>query len=256
MSGRSNSMERFRRFAESVKNPVVAGLAPYWEAFFLFDGGSYGQALRSLSQGQELLLAYFRGGAALPRVEALMAYEREIMEGFAAVREGRLEEARRRADAATAVWPKSERARLMRDAPLKEAGIRLRAEVLLLEGKPVEAIALMDKEFRPTILGYGAHAFLGYLFQNFPLDQDVVPRAYEKMGETDKAIETYQKLLTFDPRGQDRRMHIPVYHYRLAKLYDSKGLKEQARGEYQNLLEDWKDADADIPELIDAKKRI
>jgi len=249
-------MERFRRFAESVKNPVVAGLAPYWESFFLFDGGSYGQALRSLSQGQELVLVYFRGGAALTRVEALMAYEREIMEGFAAVRKSRLEEARRRAEAAAAAWPKSERARLMRDAPLEEAGIRLRAEVLLLEGKPTEAIALMDKEFKPAILGYGAHVFLGYLFQNLPLDQDIIPRAYEKMGDIDKAIEAYQQLLTFDPRGQDRRMHNPIYHYRLAKLYDAKGLKTQAKAEYQRLLDDWKDADSGIPELVDAKKRL
>jgi len=51
-------------------------------------------------------------------------------------------------------------------------------------------------------------------------------------------------------------MHNPIYHYRLAKLYDAKGLKEQARGEYQKLLEHWKDADAGIPELIDAKKRL
>ena len=29
-------------------------------------------------------------------------------------------------------------------------------------------------------------------------------------------------------------MHNPIYHYRLAKLYDSKGLKEQARVEYQS----------------------
>jgi hypothetical protein len=42
----------------------------------------------------------------------------------------------------------------------------------------------------------------------------------------------------------------------LAKLYDSKRLKDQAKGEYQKLLEHWKDADPGIPELIDAKKRL
>jgi tetratricopeptide (TPR) repeat protein len=76
------------------------------------------------------------------------------------------------------------------------------------------------------------------------------------MGDIDKAIEAYQKLLNFDPKSQDRRMHNPIYHYRLAKLYDAKGLKEQARGEYQKLLEHWKDADPGIPELVDAKKRL
>jgi pentatricopeptide repeat protein len=90
----------------------------------------------------------------------------------------------------------------------------------------------------------------------FPFDQDVLARAYAKLGNIDKAIEAYQKLLTFDPKGQDRRMRVPIYHYRLAKVYDAKGLKEQARAEYRKLLEDWKDADSGIPELTDAKKRL
>jgi tetratricopeptide (TPR) repeat protein len=76
------------------------------------------------------------------------------------------------------------------------------------------------------------------------------------MGDIDKAIEAYHKLLTFDPKGQDRRMHNPVYHYRLAKLYDAKGLKDNATAEYRRFLELWKDADPGIPELIDAKKRL
>jgi tetratricopeptide (TPR) repeat protein len=91
---------------------------------------------------------------------------------------------------------------------------------------------------------------------NFPFNQDVLARAYAKLGNIDKAIEAYQKLLTFDPKGQDRRMQVPIYHYRLAKLYDAKGLKEQARAEYRKLLEDWKDADSGIPELTDANKRL
>ena len=83
-----------------------------------------------------------------------------------------------------------------------------------------------------------------------------MPRAYEKMGDIDKAIEAYQKLIDFDPKGRDRRMHNPRYHYRLGKLYETKGLKDQAKAEYQKLLELWKDADPGIPELVDARKRL
>ena len=203
-----------------------------------------------------MILGYFRESSALPHVEALMSYEQDLMAGFAAVRQGRLEAARQRADAAAASWPKSEGARLYRDRELKQALIRLRADVLLLAGKPAEAIALMDGEFRPAMPVLGPHGPFTCLFLHFPLDQDVIPRAYEKMGNIDKAIEAYQKLINFDPKGQDRRMHIPIYHYRLAKLYDSKGLRDAARAEYRKLVEDWKDADPGIPELVDAKKRL
>jgi len=136
--------------------------------------------------------------------------------------------------------------------------VSVRAEILLLEGKPAEAIAFMDKEFHLEIpAGHSPPSGpFNYLFLNFPLDQDVVPRAYEKRGDIDKAIEAYRKLIVFDPKGQDRRMHNPIYHYRLAKLYDSKGLKEPAIAEVRRFLEIWKDADPGIPELADAKKRL
>jgi len=252
-------MERFKRFAESggADNVFPLITALYGEALLFFDSGDYENAVRSLSQGQQATLDFYRPTKDASSVEALISFERDLVSGFVAVREGRLEAARGKIEAATAAWPKSERTRLGRDGVLEQALIRLRAEVLVLEGKPAEAIALMDKEFKPIMRGVGLTVMLfATSFLNFPLDQDVVPRAYEKMGNIDKAIEAYQKLLTFDPKGQDRRMHNPIYHYRLAKLYDATGLKEQARGEYQKLLEDWKDADPGIPELVDAKVRL
>jgi len=252
-------MERFKRFAESggTDTGVALSAALYGEALLFFDRGDYENAVRSLSQGQQVILDFYRPTKDAASVEALISFERDLVSGFVAVREGRLEAARGKIEAATAAWPGSERTRLQRDRVLEQALIRLRAEVLVLEGKPAEAIALMDKEFKPIMRGVGLTVMLfATSFLNFPLDQDVVPRAYEKMGNIDKAIEAYQKLLTFDPKGQDRRMHNPIYHYRLAKLYDATGLKEQARGEYQKLLEDWKDADPGIPELVDAKVRL
>jgi tetratricopeptide (TPR) repeat protein len=252
-------MERFKRFAESAgtDNVVPLSAALYGKALLFFDSGDYENAVRSLSQGHQVILDFYRPTKAAPFVEALLSFERDLVSGFVAAREGRLEAARGKIEAATAAWPGSERARLGRGPVLEQALIRLRADVLVLEGKPAEAIAFMDKEFKLTIPGFGMTVYLFIpFFLNFPLDQDVVPRAYEKLGNIDKAIEAYQKLITFDPKGQDRRMHIPIYHYRLAKLYDAKGLKEQARAQYQKLLEDWKDADPGIPELMDAKVRL
>jgi tetratricopeptide (TPR) repeat protein len=127
---------------------------------------------------------------------------------------------------------------------------------LLLAAAHLPAQAPTSKIFG-TIPAIGRANFpFTSLYMNFPLDQDVVARAYEKMGDIDKAIEAYRKLITFDPKSQDRRMHNPVYHYRLAKLYDAKGFREQAAAEYKKLLDFWKDADPGIPELIDAKVRL
>jgi tetratricopeptide (TPR) repeat protein len=251
-----DEMKRFHRFAESVGSKYGVALALSGEAWLFFDSGDYDNALRCHSQGQQVIDDMFNESVARP-LEALHAFKRDLMAGFAAVREGGLEAARGKVDAATTAWPGSRGFRLGQDRVLELALISLRADVLVLEGKPAEAIALMEKEFKLTISGFGPPVFpYNYYFLNFPLDQDVIPRAHEKMGNIDKAIEAYKKLLTFDPKSQDRRLHVPIYHYRLAKLYDASGLKDQARGEYQKLVEDWKDGDPGIPELVDAKKRV
>ena len=115
----------------------------------------------------------------------------------------------------------------------------------------------MEKEFRLAFPTGGPPNFpFNFFFYNFPLDQDVVPRAYETLGDIDKAIDAYQKLINPDLRGLDRRLHNPRYHYRLGRLYETKGLKDKAKAEYQRLLDLWKDADPGIPELVDAKKRL
>ena len=252
-------MARFQGFAESMTtdNSALLSTALYGRALFYYDGGDYQNAVRCLSRGQQVIRDLYRSTKAAPLVEALMSFEGELLGGFVAVREGRLEAARRSVEAAAAVWPKSERARLGRDGVLEQALIRLRAEVLLLEGKPAESIALMEKEFQTLIPGFGMTPYLAVpLWLHFPLDQDVVPRAYEKMGDLDKAIEAYRKLITIDAKSRDRRMHNPVYDDRLAKLYEKGGRKAEAAEQYRRFLDLWKDADPGQPEVEDARKRL
>ncbi len=60
----------------------------------------------------------------------------------------------------------------------------------------------------------------------------------------------------FDPEGKDRFLSHPVYYYRLAKLYEEKGLVGKAIEHYEKFLDLWKDADPGIAEVEDARKRL
>jgi Tfp pilus assembly protein PilF len=48
----------------------------------------------------------------------------------------------------------------------------------------------------------------------------------------------------------------PLLHYHLAEAYEQKGLRDQARAEYQEFLRVWKAADVDVPEVIAARKSL
>jgi tetratricopeptide (TPR) repeat protein len=70
------------------------------------------------------------------------------------------------------------------------------------------------------------------------------------------AIESLQKLQNiYNNVAGFRAVYYPKSYYLLGKIYEKIGNKKQAIKNYQKFLEIWKDADKDLPELIDAETR-
>jgi tetratricopeptide (TPR) repeat protein len=80
------------------------------------------------------------------------------------------------------------------------------------------------------------------------LYEDCLANAYLESGQLDEAINEYQRLLNLNP-------NYPLARYHLGQAYTRKGESERARAEYLGFLETWKNADADLPEVMESKKR-
>ncbi len=130
----------------------------------------------------------------------------------------------------------------------------LRGEILLAEGRPLEAISLLEKAPPRILISLSYSPYL--IAYNFPFLKDALARAYEQNGEIDKAISEYVRLTTYNTRNREPYLIHPKYYYRLAKLYEKKGLALKARENFKRFLDLWKDADPGQPEVEDAKKRL
>ena len=75
-----------------------------------------------------------------------------------------------------------------------------------------------------------------------------VARAYHMAGRSNEAIAELEKLLNA------RRGHA-LGHYELGKIYEDLDRVNDAEREYAVFLEMWSEADEDMPQLIDARKR-
>ncbi len=108
----------------------------------------------------------------------------------------------------------------------------------LKSGRPAEAIENFKEALKRRPQTWSIDAY-----------EDCLANAYLELGRFDEASAEYERILKFNP-------NYPLVHYHLAQAYERKGRPDQARVEYQQFLQIWKDADADIPEVIKARKAL
>ena len=125
---------------------------------------------------------------------------------------------------------------------------------MLAEGFVDKAVSVLEN--MAPLRGPGAMRQSTLFNYNVPFQKDILARAYVMKGDIDKAIAEYERLVTFDPKKEQRTLIHPLYHYRLAKLYEQKIEKAKAAEQYQKFLAIWKDADPGLLEVEDARKRL
>ena len=113
-----------------------------------------------------------------------------------------------------------------------------RGQLALDEGRVTEALQHFQLLLRSRPV----------FFDIEPLE-DRLANAYLHLGRLDEAVAEYQRVLRLNPNDALSRYHLGL-------AFERKGNRELAHAELTRFLEIWKDADADLVELKDARARL
>jgi tetratricopeptide (TPR) repeat protein len=81
-------------------------------------------------------------------------------------------------------------------------------------------------------------------------------RGLVRAGRRDEALERYQKLVADGPEPWEGHLDWALAHWSLGVLYEDAGQPAKAREVYLKLLELWKEADPDLPPLLELKRAL
>ena len=79
--------------------------------------------------------------------------------------------------------------------------------------------------------------------------RDCLANAYLELGRFDEAIVEYRRVLRLNPR-------YPLAHYHLGLALAGKGDARASREAHAEFLRVWSQADDDLPQVVDAKRRL
>jgi serine/threonine protein kinase/tetratricopeptide (TPR) repeat protein len=126
--------------------------------------------------------------------------------------------------------------------PAYKYWLHLLAMILVEEGKNQEAIArINDLKYIKNKLGYWSTPYDRAFFF------DAIGRMYERMRLSADAEQSYREALAYN-------QHYAFAHLHLARLLKEKGAREDARRELEAFWADWRNADPDAFDTIQARQ--
>ncbi len=137
--------------------------------------------------------------------------------------------------------------------PDRRSYLRARAAIHLADGDPWAARADLERANREPPIGY-------LPFDDPFLSVDEGPemaRAYDRSGEPDSAISTYERYLAARSLGRTvvDAFELPGAIVRLAELYEARGDQAAAARHYLWFAELWTDADAELQPRVEAARK-
>ncbi len=234
------------KMAEEAENWVAKANALEGKGIVYLATGELELSRKSFEGELKILVERVRASA--PFYEAYMAWRL----GFLAVEQGQVDQANTKISEMNAVLPEIEGKNKERIAGLRDL---LQGEALLTRGDLDGALALGQKVRGPE--SFFLSPGYGWQFnENVSYYLDLVARVFAKKGDVPKAISEYKKLFKTPFTLKSVFFVHPLYHYRLAILYEKAGEVVKARTQYERFLELWRDADPGLPEVEDARKRL
>ena len=129
----------------------------------------------------------------------------------------------------------------------------LEAEIALARGDLQKAETAFAASEPPRRVFDPHLVITSVLFNNLP-PRDGLARVAIARGDLDEAIRRYRALLRYSPESKWVAPYEPLYVLQIARLLEKKGERKAALGEYQRFLQLWKGADADLPQLAEARR--
>jgi tetratricopeptide (TPR) repeat protein/tRNA A-37 threonylcarbamoyl transferase component Bud32 len=133
----------------------------------------------------------------------------------------------------------------------------LEGEIALAAGDARAAAAAFEAAGPARRLPFnrsGAAAFFT-LMTNSLILRDGLARARVAEGRPEAAIAIYRQLLRADGESKFTGFYEPRYVLAIARLLEKSGRREESRQEYARFLDLWKQADAELPELAEARAK-